>query len=246
MTGTRLYGGVGVRNRAYRPPSTAASTALRPSRTELIYRDVVIPINFADGTSENPTNFKFPATAVAYEAYVNVRTAEATGTTKTLQVGTATADGGTPNILLDGLSVSSTGLLNYTSCGPVAITLGSSPATYTTPYPAEVTVTGGTTTHINITRNGVTTADLATTTPYSISLMNGDAVNVTYSVTPTVKAFQAGGMTTVAVGGKRISWTPASSDWANFDGDLIVRYAVMGDLTKSSENAGTGPEQGID
>lgn len=136
--------------------------------------------------------------------------------------------------------------MNYTNCGPVAITLPASPATYTTPYPAELAITGGTTTHINITRNGTTTADLATTTPYSISLMNGDSVNVTYSGTPTVNAFQAGSPVITGVGAKRVSWTPASSDWANFDGDLIIQYAVMGDLTKSSENAGTSPEQGID
>lgn len=241
MSGSRFFHGLTFRNRTY----IDSSGNIRPPRSELMTREVVIPINYADGTAEVATNFKFPTTAVFLDAYVNIRTAEATGTTKTFKVGTATADSGTPNLFLDGVIASATGLVDYTNTNGVAITLGSSPATYTSPYGAYLTITGGTTTHINVTRGTTTTSDLFTTTPGTVYLSAGDSVNVTYSSVPTVTAFQSDpGPIIASVGGKRISWTPASNDWANFDGDLIVRYFVLGDLTQY-QTSGEQPEQGV-
>jgi hypothetical protein len=69
------------------------------------------------------------------------------------------------------------------------ITLGASPATYTNAdgVPETVIFTGGTTSIFTLTRGGFTSATLGTTTPFTAMLYPGDAVNVTYSVAPTVQ-----------------------------------------------------------
>lgn len=241
MSGSRFFHGAAFRNRAY----LDTNSVIRQPRSELMLREVVLPINFADGTSEFPTNFKFPTNAIVFNTTVFVRTAEATGATKTLNVGTATADSGTPNVLLNGCDVSVTGMRGVENCQPIAITVGGSPFAYQAQGSQLVTVTGGTTTHMTLTRNGVTTADLATTTPFTIFLPDQDTLTVTYSVAPTMKAFPIPDPENYLLGGgKRLSWTPGSNDWANFDGDLIVDYYVLGDLTQF-QTSGEQPEQGV-
>lgn len=242
MTGTRFRGGVAPGNRAY----VSSTGVVNPTRTELMLRHVTVPINFANGTTEFATNFTFPATAVVFDTYVNVRTAEATGTTKTIQIGTATADSGVPNAFLDGLDVSATGMRTYINAGPVAITVGASPFAYTAVNPQVVTVTGGTTSAITLTRNGVTTANIGTTTPFHEYMSNGDVLNVTYSGAPTMKSFQSTFGAHKSVGGKRLAWVPGSNDFANLDADVVVCYYCVGDLTQPSQSNGETPELGID
>lgn len=66
------------------------------------------------GTTEAPLTFTLPARSIVTAVYLNVITAEATGTTKTLDIGTATADSGDPDGFLDGISVAATGVIRGT------------------------------------------------------------------------------------------------------------------------------------
>lgn len=225
---TTFYKGAEFVNRV--SYATSGTNQALPSRSALIVREWCQPINFADGTAEVPVLFSFPTPSIVLNTYVNVRVAEAGGTTKTIQVGTATADSGVPNAFLDGLDVSTTGLKGVINTGPVAITVTASPFAYTAVNQQEVTITGGTVSSIALTRNGVTTAALASATPFDISMTNGDVLNVTYSVAPTMKSFQMAGSTHMSAGGKRLSWTPASSNFTTLDADLIVEYLVLDDF----------------
>lgn len=69
-----------------------------------------IPISFPEDNSEQDTGVNLPAKAVVFGVYVDVTTAEATGTTKTIDVGTAVGESGDPDGWLDGVSVATLGL----------------------------------------------------------------------------------------------------------------------------------------
>ncbi len=69
-----------------------------------------LSISSTPSGSEEDTGWDLPANAVVLDVYVNVTTAEATGGTKTLDVGTNGSGSDDPDGFLDGLDVSSTGL----------------------------------------------------------------------------------------------------------------------------------------
>lgn len=73
-----------------------------------------IGITAPDDDSETKTGFILPDNAVVTDVFVNVTTAEATGTTKTINVGTDATDGGDPDGYLVGVDVSNTGLVKGT------------------------------------------------------------------------------------------------------------------------------------
>lgn len=236
MSATRFYKGLCVRERVYYDPNSKPVAPIN----EFVIRSVVIPLSYADGTTEFQTGFTFPATAVVVNAAVNVITAEATGTTKTLSVGTATADSGTPTLFLNGLNVASTGLKSSAACAPIAITPGVSPYAYTANGAQVVTVTGGTVSAITLTRGGVATASLGTAGIFSLG--DGDVLTVTYTVVPTMKSFPDSYPANIyGCGGKHISWTPGSANWANFTGQLLIDYIVLGDVTPGNTSEVVGP-----
>lgn len=70
---------------------------------------------------EQDTGLDLPAKAIVVRVCVSVTTAEATGTTKTLDVGTDGSGSNDPDGFLDGVSVSTTGL----KCGSFNSTTGS-------------------------------------------------------------------------------------------------------------------------
>src|SRR5688572_17389996 len=72
---------------------------------------VKIPINSAPTGSEQDTGVDIPAKCLVLDAYVDARTAEATGATKTLDVGLLSSEsGGDADGFLDGVSVAATGV----------------------------------------------------------------------------------------------------------------------------------------
>lgn len=72
---------------------------------------VKIPLPRVASTSEQDTGFDLPANAVVLDAYVEVTTLEATGTTKTVDVGLlASESGGDADGFLDGVSVATAGV----------------------------------------------------------------------------------------------------------------------------------------
>ena len=75
-----------------------------------------------DGT-ETSTGFTLPDKAVIYDVFLDVVTAESTGTTKTITVGTDSTDSGDADGFLTGISVSTTGLKKGTVADG-AVTLG--------------------------------------------------------------------------------------------------------------------------
>ena len=80
-------------------------------QANIVDRVKVIRINASDGTGENDTGWDLPSTAIVEDVLVNVKTAEATGTTKTIDVGLLSSEaGGDADGFLDGVDVSSTGL----------------------------------------------------------------------------------------------------------------------------------------
>jgi len=60
--------------------------------------------------AEQDTTWDLPAKCAVLGVFVDVTTAEATGTTKTLDVGTLSSDSGTADGFLNGISVATTGL----------------------------------------------------------------------------------------------------------------------------------------
>ena len=71
-----------------------------------------IRIGFADGTTETSTAWTLPTLAFVTDVLVDVITAEATGATKTLDVGPLSSEtGGDANGYLDGVSVAATGVI---------------------------------------------------------------------------------------------------------------------------------------
>ncbi len=82
---------------------------------------VKIPITVVAATTEQDTNYDLPANSVIVDCVVKCRTAEVTGTTKTIDVGIlSTESGGDADGLLDGVDVSATGIKR----GVVTITSG--------------------------------------------------------------------------------------------------------------------------
>ena len=70
-----------------------------------------IHVTASDGTEQDST-FDLPAHAIVLDAFVNVTTAESTGTTKTLDVGLLSSEsGGDADGFLDGVSTAATGLV---------------------------------------------------------------------------------------------------------------------------------------
>lgn len=100
MTATNFPNGVSVtkRNRGW-------------GQIDVVNRTKVIRIRFDDNTAEFDTNFTLPATAVVQSLLLNVLTAEVTGATPTIDVGTATTSSGVPNGYMIGISVAATGLV---------------------------------------------------------------------------------------------------------------------------------------
>lgn len=232
---TTFYKGAEFVNRV--SYATSGTGQALPYRTASIVREWCQPINFADGTAEVPVIFTFPTSTIAVlQAYVNVRVAEATGTTKTINVGTATADGGIPNAFLNGVSVSSTGIKTLANSQPITITPTGSPFTYTSAGSTVVAVTGGTVSLISIVRGGTTVATGATSGTFTLS--DGDQLVVTYSVAPTMTGLPfndpdmvSSSSSLALLAGKRLSWTPASANFANLDADICILYLVMDDTS---------------
>jgi hypothetical protein len=71
-------------------------------------------ITFADGTTETDTGWDLPAKAIVHDVYLDVTVAEATGATKTIDVGTDGTGSNDPNGWLAGVSVAATGLVKGT------------------------------------------------------------------------------------------------------------------------------------
>lgn len=71
----------------------------------------VIPIGRSAVATEVDTGYDLPATGVIIDYFINVVTAEATGATKTLDLGTLTGEsGGDPDGFFDAVDVSTTGV----------------------------------------------------------------------------------------------------------------------------------------
>ena len=79
-----------------------AQTAIIPIKVAKIRLPIVA------ATTETDTGFNLPAKGVVLDCWLDVRTFEATGTTKTVDVGLLTGEsGGDPDGFIDGLSVAS-------------------------------------------------------------------------------------------------------------------------------------------
>ncbi len=80
--------------------------------TEAPIRQISIPIDFSQGTTATNTSFTFPANAIVWPVVVLfVRALEATGTTKTIDVGIS---GGSGQEIAKEISVASNGLVKAT------------------------------------------------------------------------------------------------------------------------------------
>lgn len=74
----------------------------------------VVRFKYNTGTTETDMGFDLPADAEVLDVLIYVRTAEATGTTKTLDIGLLSSEsGGDADGFLDGVSVSATGLKRF-------------------------------------------------------------------------------------------------------------------------------------
>lgn len=73
-----------------------------------------LPIESTPTGSAQDTGWDLPAKAAVLGVFVDVTTAEATGTTKTLDVGTAVGESGDPDGWLDGVSVAAEGVVKGT------------------------------------------------------------------------------------------------------------------------------------
>lgn len=78
----------------------------------LVRKSRIIRINFADGTTETDTTFNLPSNGFVRDVYINVVTAEATGGTKTIDIGLLSSEtGGDADGFADGISVAATGIV---------------------------------------------------------------------------------------------------------------------------------------
>lgn len=135
----------------------------------------------ADG-AETDSGFTLPANAIVLDVLLRVTAAEATGTTKTLEVGTDSTDGGDADGYMDAVDVSTTGLKK-----------------------AVPTLHG---------TNGV------------VDGVQGDLL---WAITAGTNADDRGmalHTPDVASGGKKVTITAASADWAEFAGTLFILYLV--------------------
>lgn len=240
---SRFPGGVTVRNKKYFDTVNNINGAA--PMTEYVEREMVIPILFSDGTAEYATNFKFNSPSVVREAYVRVRVAEAGGTTKTINVGTATADSGLPAAFLNQIDVSTTGLKGRAQGLPIAITPAASTVANVMPASGLLVITGGTLTHITVTRGSVTTADVGTVGPAAVYVSAGDTVKITYSVAPTgFQLFPQVGSDAIQTGAVRVSWTPGSADFTTLAADIVIKYGFIADLTVTPDDFNEIAEQG--
>lgn len=175
------------------PSGVSVSNKASGVNRELILKHLVIPVGHGDGTTENDTGFNLPATAIVEDVLVNVTTAEATGGTKTLDVGLlSTETGGDANGFAAAVDVSSTGLKR-----------------------PEGTFTAGTNeTYLSANTRG---ALLAT----AVAGANVATDVGTYAEKPFL---------TDSVTAKSVSWTPGSTDWAEFKGEVIILYREVGNV----------------
>lgn len=113
---TRYSHGLSAANKGYVDPSAGVHV----TRTVFNRRDIVIPLKYTDGTTAVTTNFTIPENCVVLPyPYVNIRTAETTGTTKTFTVGIT----GTAAAFINGLSAATAGLIQPVLANG-AVTLG--------------------------------------------------------------------------------------------------------------------------
>lgn len=100
---TNLPGGLSV--------TELADAKLAGNAKHTVLKAITKRFKFGDGTTETDLGFDLPAYAVVDEVLIDVITAEATGATKTLDIGLLSSEsGGDADGFLDGVSVSSTGL----------------------------------------------------------------------------------------------------------------------------------------
>lgn len=91
---------------------SVADANLGIGQKDVIDKVKVIRIKASDGTSEVDTGWSLPSNAIVEDVLLNVITAEASGTTKTINVGPlSTETGGDADGYLAGVSVASTGLV---------------------------------------------------------------------------------------------------------------------------------------
>lgn len=93
---------------------TGISTAKRDLGVAInvVRKTRIIRIKYSDGTSETDTTFDLPSNGFVHDVFVNVITAEATGTTKTIDIGLLSSEtGGNADGFADGLIVSATGIV---------------------------------------------------------------------------------------------------------------------------------------
>jgi hypothetical protein len=89
-----------------------------------VIKTKVIPIAIVAATTETDTGVNLPAKALVLDVSLDVQTAEATGGTKTLDVGTLSSEsGGDANGFLVGISAAGTGLI-VPSLAAAGVTLG--------------------------------------------------------------------------------------------------------------------------
>lgn len=102
--------------------TTAELNELDLSAVGALLKVKKIAITAAGDTSENDTSWDLPAKAVVLDVFVDVGTAEATASTKTIDVGLlASESGGDADGFLNGISTAATGLVR----GVPTLTTGS-------------------------------------------------------------------------------------------------------------------------
>lgn len=88
------------------------------------YRHVAVDVSYADGTGEKDTGFDFEEGDIVDDVLIEVLTAEATGGTKTIDVGLLSSEtGGDTDGLVDGVSVAAAGVYKA-SVDAAGITVG--------------------------------------------------------------------------------------------------------------------------
>lgn len=90
--------------------SSPATNFAAVSINDLDVRHLIVEVDNQGGTAEQDTGFDFTAGDIIKDVWVEVLTAEATGGTKTIDVGLlSTESGGDTDGFLDGVSVAATG-----------------------------------------------------------------------------------------------------------------------------------------
>lgn len=173
---------------------TIGSTAVTATAAELNELDISavgalvkikkIAIGDPNGVAENATGWRLPAKAVVLDVFIDVTKPEATGSTKTINVGTDSADGGDADGYLVGASVAAAGIVR----GKAVVTAGSSESYFAS------------------TTKGALLAKLVAGTNSA-----GDVG--TYYEFPDA-----------TMGGKKITWTAGSADFAELVGAIYVVY----------------------